>query len=537
MLRSILILIVFLLSACRTGSPSGEARGIRIGMQRPPDSFHPYITTTAYGETITARLFPGLFIEHPLLESGLPKLEPNIVAGFRWDEAGTTLELDLKADLHWSDGQPLSTEDVAYSLKTRRDPEVAWLSSPEDDLIADWEVVSPARIRIRFHHRSPFNLVRLNEGRIIPKHYFEQWPVSQWRERDWSADLVVFGPYRLQSYQPGERLLLEPMDAKAAARLGFAFVRDKESLYQLLLKNELDVAWPLPVDRIPQIRSRLQPLIFDDLSFAFIGWNLLAPEAYARAEPQTRADLEELVTTAPHPLFADHRVRRAMGLAMNRVDYLRRFWFSDGQVPASPWQAGLAYVPPQHRAAPYDPARAGQLLDEAGWVMVDNHRQKQGVPFRFSVICNTGSTIRESYLLAIQRDLLQIGIRMEVELQEAGLYISNCTTRRFDAYFGIFRTGTRSDLTSLYHGDAALQSGYNWTSWLTIDEPLERYRDAETVAELQAALIALEDRFQEEQPLTLLYKGQQIGAAAPGYEGALSNYLDPLFRAETWPDR
>ncbi len=533
MTRFTIFFSLFLLAACLSTPPQPLTQKLRLGTRHAPDSINPYLSTNVTGEIIAARLFPTLFIEEPFMENGVPKLSPLLVDHFQWDETGLILTLQLKEGLAWSDGTPVTSADVAFSLEMGKDPDVAWLSTDLYARIEGWTSLSSQQIEIRFLQVSPFNLLDINTGFIIPKHHFGRWPPSEWRTQDWVKDLVYFGPYRITNYREGESLVLESLIPGDVPTLGFAFIREKETLYNSLLNGDLDFAWELPVERITAIETRLEPVIYSNLTFAYIGWNPIRPDAWPEEGVTTVAALEKLKKEAPHPLFADARVRRAMTYAFNRENYIRRFWAGKTEVPLSPWQAGLAYHHSGLQPRSHSIEQAEQLLAETGWVRQNGVRMKNGTPFRFSVICNAGSPIREHYLLAIQRDLELLGIQMEIDLQEGGRYLNNCLSRRYDAYFGIFRTGTRPDLASLYHGEASL-GGYNFTSWTAVDNLLEQVRDAETTEELGAGLVEMEHIFHEDQPITLLFKGQTIGARRKNMPKPQSNYLDPLFQVETW---
>jgi peptide/nickel transport system substrate-binding protein len=352
--------------------------------------------------------------------------------------------------------------------------------------------------------------------------------VSDW-QRDWSKDLVVYGPYRLDEGATAEQFVLRSLEPGGLPDLGFAIVRDKETHYQLLRAGQADFSWTLPVARIPEIRTSLQAVFYPEHSFGFLGWNPIDPAALAGGKPFDKAALTAIKQQSPHPLFGDVRVRRALTLALNREGYIERFWYGATSVPATPWQAGLPYHASAVQVAPRDPGAAGALLDEAGWLLADGRRQKDGTALAFTVISVAGSEIREQYLLAIQRDLAQLGITMEIDFQEASRFIQNCVGGNYDAMLGLFQTPSRPDLSALYHSE----SQYNFTSWTAVDDLLTRVSDAGDGQTLRAGLTALEAAFVRDCPLTLLYEGIKVGAARKELRQR-ANYLDPLFAVEQW---
>ncbi|MDJ0838034.1 MAG: ABC transporter substrate-binding protein [Acidobacteriota bacterium] len=535
MRRLVLFLLPFLLFSCgtedvpKTAETSPPER-IRIGIRKEPKSLNPYLVNSPAGDAVVGRLFPRLFREELSFENNMPVLTPRLVKAHQWDETGLVLTMELKPGLMWSDGAPLTTKDVGYSLDIQKDKTIAWYLSDVDTAPTGWEIVDDQKMTITFAAKSLFNILNLNEGRIIPAHHFGNIPTDQWRDRDWSKDLVVFGPYKPSTYDPGQRLVLEPLKPGTAPVLGFAFIADKERLYQLLLNKEMDMAWPLPVERVPDIRAHLTSHIFQDLSYTFIGWNPIQPKAFKDNDGASPAELHR---THPHPLFSDVRIRKALTLAMNRKDYNQRVWDGEVSIPATPWRSGLPYFNDRREARTFDREAAGKLLDEAGWTLVNGKRVKNGKPFAFTVICNAGSEYRKLYLLAIQEDMRVMGIDMQIDLQEPGLYFQNMQTRNYDAIFGKLTTGTHPTLNYTFHSS----SPFNLTSWTGIDKELEALSSAEVPEEMRDLIAKSEDAFQAQLPMTLLYTGKEVLAASDPNLDVLSNYTDPLYEVSKWRRR
>ncbi|MCG8670610.1 MAG: ABC transporter substrate-binding protein, partial [Pseudomonadales bacterium] len=338
-----------------------------------------------------------------------------------------------------------------------------------------------------------------------------------------------FGPYSIEAWDSGERLLLTSQES-GIPDLGFVFVRDKERLYQLLLSKELDFAWPLPVERMPEVREHLKPIVYRELSYGFIAWNPIDPKALAEnGPPDTEAELVQLKTDSPHPIFGDVRVRRALTMAMNRDDYNRRIWAGEATIPATPWRAGLPYFTGDLKPLTYNQEEAGQLLDEAGWVLVDGKRVKDGRPLSFEIVSNAGSGYREQYMLAIQQDLRLIGVNVEIALLEPGLYRKRFQFRDFDAMLGKFLSGTQPDMSPIFRSN----SPFNLASWTGVDDLLEEIAAAQP-SEVAALLDRIEARFQEELPWTMLFEGMSIAASSDSNLNPRSTYTNPLYEVERW---
>ena len=532
-IRIFSLLFLVVCAACNTPPEAPQLERLRIGMRRAPDSLNPYVSTRLEGELIAFRLYPKLFIESPPKSEGLPVLQPFLLANHQWREDGLTLELELKKGLTWSDGEPLTSADLDYTFSIQKDGELGWVSSGRKENVQGWQILDDHRLEVQFKRQSAFNLLDLNEGVVVPRHFYGQWPTKEWIEMEWDRELVVYGPYQVDAWVPDERLVLKGLGKNPAPTLGLAFVRDRDALFRLVESGELDYAIGLPIHRIPDLKDLAKPIVFPDLTFAFIGWNPLLPGAFEQSPPDDLDTLRQLLQSKPHPIFGDSSVRRALTHAIRRESHLNNLWHGLGALPANPWQAGLPYRKSTIEPLSYDPQKAAELLEKAGWILVDGIRQRDGKPFQFKVICNTGSPIREAYLLAIQEDLRAIGIHMEIDMMEAGRYIQACSTRNFDAMFGSFRTGTRPDLSSLY-GDEEAVNGYNFCSWIGQDSLLERVHLAKDLAELETSLRGLEEAFFRDQPLTMLYRGMNVGSSSRQDLAIKANPLDYFFEIERW---
>ncbi len=515
---------------------AAPAHTLKIGMRFPPDILNPYISTNENGNIINQLLFPSLFHELPTLKDSVPRLDPYLVVSHRRLETpANTHELKLKSGLTWSDGTPLTAEDVAYTLDIQQRDDLPWFGFTQKNLVASYQVIDETTIAITFSNNSLYNLVILNEGLIVPKHHFSKVPVSEWAKHDWQQDQVVYGPYRVAELSD-ERMTLTARDpATPIQEVSAVFIRNRETLFTLVKSGDLDYAWNLPQERLTDIAQELQPLFYRDLFVSWLAWNPLHPSAYAQNTPQTREDLRQLKKNNPHPVLADARVRRALTLVLDRANYLSRIWHNHADLPASPWRAGLGYL--DHLSPPDDSVnleQAAELLTAAGWRKVDDRWQKGDQPLHFSLLCYQGSDLRNNYLQLIQADLQRFGATVKLDVVEVSQYVKQAQTRAYDGVFFTVRLSSRPIFASLFHGDAAL-GGDNWTATTELDAQIEQLKVVADADELKTLLVDLENAYRELMPVTILYNGRRLAALRPGLDiEAHPSHLSPLYRLETW---
>lgn len=511
-------------------------RTLKIGLRRGPDILNPYISSSETGNTINHLLFPSLFHELPTLKNSVPQLDPYLVAEHRRLEApANTYELKLHSGLTWSDGAPLTTADVAYTLEIQQRDDLPWFGFIQKDLVASYTVIDDTTLTITFSNDSLYNLVVLNEGLIVPKHHFSKVPVAMWSQYDWQMDQVVYGPYRVTNLTDEHMTLAARDPATPIQEVSAVFIRQRETLHTLLKSGDLDYTWSLPQEHLADITEGLQPAFYQDLFVSWIAWNPLHPDAYSDNPPKTRADLTRLKETKPHPVLGDARVRRALTLALDRTKYLERLWHGHAHLPASPWRAGLGYL--DHQAAPDDGVNlteAAELLQAAGWGKTDGHWHKGDQPLRLSLLCLQGSDLRNNYLQLIQADLARFGVDVQLKVVEASQYLGEAQSRHFDGVLFAVRLSSRPIFASLFHGDAAVD-GDNWSSTTELDDLIEKLKVVGHPEELQTLLVEIEQRYRELMPVTLLFNGRRLAAFRPGLQfEAHPSHLSPLYRLETW---
>ena len=280
------------------------------------------------------------FAEHP------PTFAPELALSYDWSDDHRALTFHLREDAVWSDGVPITAEDVRWTWQAQVSAEVAWSYADLKDAITDVEVVDPHTVRYHFREAYSSQLLDAIEGKILPKHVWSEIPFAEWRQRaDWFRDhLVTSGPFRLAAWRPGEEIVLarneryfDPALPKLD-RVVFRVVPDAATHVEQLLAGALDFACgvtPADATRIAN-RSDLRILAFDNRQYDYIAWNSLR---------------------AP---FDDPEIRRALTLAIDRQALVDTLFKGYARVASSPIPSNIwAHDPTTRAACPTIPARRG----------------------------------------------------------------------------------------------------------------------------------------------------------------------------------
>jgi peptide/nickel transport system substrate-binding protein len=534
-----------------------------VGIKADPDSLNPYLARQSESLLIASRVLPRLWREVLPGDAEPDGLKPELAAGEpRFEDGGRTVRIALRTDAAWSDGSPVTCEDVRFTWQAQVDPALGWRAASIKRHITAIECAGAQAVVARFDRAYPEMLVDLNDLHLLPRS-LAAVPRSEWRQVDWATRLPAAGPYRIERAAAGQEIVLarNPSFRRAPGlpridRIVFRVVPDTTARLTQLLAGDLDL-----VDGVPPGNAALAApgsgvviVKRPGWGYTYVGWVDVDPAAYrgyragreARCRaakqdecPDDAAAVARLAAERPHPLFGDPRVRQAMTLAIDRQALIDTLLAGQGEVPASPILAPL----PEHDAtlaAPArDPARARVLLAEAGFADRDGDGtlDKGGKPFAFELAVQAGNALRRDAAVMVQRDLAALGIAVAIRPVEDSAFFATLSGRGADAWIGSWRVPGRVDMVDLLHAEAAGTGGLNFGAWSEpeADRLALAARDEEDRARRAGLWRAWERIFVAEQPYTLLFREARltaVGQRVRGEEALLAN--DPLNGVESW---
>jgi ABC-type dipeptide transport system, periplasmic component len=164
---------------------------------------------------------------------------------------------------------------------------------------------------------------------------------------------------------------------------------------------------------------RLRALTLPGMDYVFLQFNLKDPGARG----------------APHPLFANRQMRRALTMAIDRAALVKNVFDTLGNVSVGPAIKALPTTSPMLRQIPYDTLRAEAILDSLGWKArtKDGVRTRNGRELSFTVIVPASSSARNRMAVMIQSQLRRAGVRVNIEKMEYPAFMDRERTRNFDA--------------------------------------------------------------------------------------------------------
>lgn len=502
MRRLLLAALLLCVPACSGGGKTPppaptSARGgtIVLGLTTDVDAWNEYLSAQAAALAIHKRIWLRLAQETPGAAKDPEAFEPSLAESWSFSADRRELRFRLR-EATWSDGAPVTADDVVFTWRAQTSPAVAWVGAANKQRIVAVEAAGPREVIFRFDRIYPEQLADAVDGGIVPRHAFGAVPFESWRSHDWSRSVVGSGPFVLERHAPGEEIVLARnaryFDAERprADRLVARIVPDAAALLAQFRAGGLDwIEGVAPSEAkalaaLPGVRVDAVDLP----GFDYVGWN---------------------GSKAP---FDDPEIRLALTLAIDRRALVEDLLYGHGRVSAGPVPSFWWNADPTLEPLPFDPDRARRILASRGYVPER--------PLRIEVMTNVGNRLREGVLVKIQEQLSKVGVRVVPRPLEMKALREIAASGRYDAFVGGWRFGAKIDLGSLF-GSASVPPGSNVVFYRSaeMDRLLDGLAAGTDPAAQRAVYAAIGRRLRDDQPYTFLYEIQRIVATGPRLRG------------------
>jgi peptide/nickel transport system substrate-binding protein len=489
----VLIGLAAALGACGDGDPDGRGGTVIVGMRSDFGGFNPITSSAGYDiELMNYALFTPL-VQYDENLQVVPYLAES------WEmQDDTAIVFRLRQDVRWHDGQPVTAHDVEFTFNIAKNPASASLLGSV--FLADVESA-----RVVDEHTIAFRFSRPHAQALedfwwapAPRHLLQQIPPAELRNAPFNREPVGSGPLRFGSWRANEQLMLqrnpdfpEALGGPAAAeRVVFRVVPEESTRQTELLTGRIHVTMPVAPDQVRQIRDNADTDLhsYPGRTVHYLGWNNARPP------------------------FDDAAVRRALAHAINRQEIVDALLYGEGVIATST-------IPPWHRLnpgvdpLPYDPARAAQLLEQAGWIDRDNDGVRENVDgdrLAFTLLASD-DPVRRAVVEVLQSQLRRIGAEVQVRTMEFQTMLQAHRGRDFDAVFTnwvLDNFKVAAAPTALFHSTQAdVEQSANRSSVRDprLDAAIERGASATDENEQRAAWRDFTLLLQQDQPVTFMF--------------------------------
>lgn len=440
---TLLLVLIFILplSACsltQFRTQAAQVPRLVVTSTSDPKTFNYITSDESSSNEILALMYEGL-----LSTNGVTgELEPALAESWEISPDQKRIIYTLREGLKWSDGEPLTADDVVFTYNDIIFNEQIPTSTADIFRVGDEGIFPTVRKlddrRVEFVAPEPFApLLRFAGGAFLPKHALEASVkdidsegkplfLSTWGTDVNPKQVVCSGPYQLRSYQPSERVVLErnphywQKDAQGNQQpyidqFVFQLVASDDVALMQFRAGGIDIenVTPDSFALVKREENRGNFTIYNGgaaLSSQYISFNLNVGTRNGKP----------LVDPIKSRWFNSLDFRKAIAHAIDRPTMINNIYKGLGVPQHSPIYIQSPYYLPPEQGLPtyeYDLAEAKQLLLGAGFKYNAANQlvDADGNAVRFTLLTNAGNKIREAMGTQIKSDLSQIGIQVDFQ--------------------------------------------------------------------------------------------------------------------------
>ncbi|MEB3339565.1 ABC transporter substrate-binding protein [Okeania sp.] len=459
------VIFIFFLTACKP-APSNFQSRIVVSTPSDTSTFNYPLNQSAY--SVFSYIYEGLIIENGITG----ELEPALAESWEVSDDGQKVVITLQEDLKWSDGEPLTADDVVFSYnEIYLNDKIP--SSSKDILRIGKSGALPTvkkidNLRIEFSTPESFApFVRYAGGLyILPAHVLKDSVrttnsegelnfLTKWGTDTPVAEIVGNGMYRVKSYAPNQRIILE--------KNPFYWRKDDEGNNLPFIEN---IVWQVientdnqllnfrsgELDTI-QVTAEMYPLLKREekrgkytiynggptSTSSFICFNL---------NQAKNSQGKPLVDPIKSRWFNNKAFRQAIAYGINREAMTNNIYRGLGAPQYSPIPVTSPfYLSPEEglKVYNYDPEKSQELLLGAGFKynqngdLLDSEDQK----VEFTLLTSAGRKVREQIATQINQDLGKLGMKVNMQFLSFNTYVQKLTlSKDWEAYLGGFTGGS-----------------------------------------------------------------------------------------------
>jgi peptide/nickel transport system substrate-binding protein len=468
---------------------------------------------------VSGNIIETLFIQD--IDSDKAKLKPKLAEKMDISENGLEITITLKDNIHFSDGVPVTADDVIFTYETMMNPKIDcpdlrnYLYNIKTVTKLDERTVKFSLKEIYWHTKET-----VGEFYVFPKHIYQFKDPNEFNKR--ITNPVGSGPYVFEKWDVGQQIVLKRnenyWDKKPNLRKQiFKFITNATAEIQALRSHDIDMFEPgsEQVTNMPknaEFNKEFKTIIFWDPTFGYwyYGWN------------------------EQRPFFKDQNVRLAMTYLIDRQANVDRLTRGKGMIVSGPFYIFGKQNDPNIKPWPFDPQMAAKLLDKAGWKDHDGDgiRDKDGVPLRFKHSYVAGISTSEESARLFKDNAAKIGVDVIPSPVEASIYMGNINDRNFDSMEGMWTGGLESDPYQIFHSSQIQDRGNNFVSFNNpaADKLMEQARRELNDEKRYTLYHQFQRILHEEQPYTFLMTRPRYYFIDNRFENVIVHKLgiDPL---------
>ena len=466
-----------LLEACTPGvvAPQNSGQGVQAATQSPQElpvkggnlidarnvEDNSLLPGLPQNTPIATALFEGLLTTKPdgslipILAKSLPKVSVD----------GLSYTFDLRTDVKWSDGVPLTADDVVFTYKTLYHPDYAAFPSSRRGVLAgiltDVQATDSQTVVMTTNALNASFLANQTRDLVIPAHILGQVAPDALATHAFNKmPTVSSGPFKFKEWQASDHVTLVRNDLyyRGAPNLDSYVVRfiPQTGIITGLQTGEIDSAMIIDFSRYDELKT------VPNVNFIAYGVGQ-GPRIWYNLDPSAEAS----------KLFSDKAVRQALWYAADISGINTAVLYNYGSIPSSTGVFPTSWWPNDPNGKPalgFDKAKAEAMLDSAGWRRDSSGiRSKDSNPLKFEIMTDSNSTAWVQTAQVLQQSWKDIGADVSVRSIPTPQLIAASLDRSFDVLMQstpYSQSGNPDpDPSEAFHSRTAVKGSRNYSSY------------------------------------------------------------------------
>lgn len=415
----------YLQSQAPIGKFGGELIASTIG--EGPKTFNPFNCKDNTSEAMASVMYDGLLTTHPVTGQPIPKLAKS----YKISPDGKTYTVELRKGIKWSDGKPITADDVVFTWK---DIIFAGMgdTSARDSLVIDGKLPTVRKIdkyTIEFTTSKPYApFIRMLSVAIAPKHifmpavkkgntYFDSFLSTNTKPEDF----VVSGAFKLKEYVPAQRVVYERnpnyyeinkdnQTLPYLDKLVYLIVGDLNNEVLKFEAKELDVI-NLQGSKVARYKS-IEP--HSDFKLYNLGPATGTMYLSLNLNDRKNEKNEYYINPIKQKWFQDLNFRTAIDYSLDRKNMVFNIANGIGEPLFTPESLNSIYLNKNLKPFDKDTKLAKEYLAKSGFYNDKKGRlfDKNGNRVEFDLYTNAGNTEREAIGVMVKQDLEDLGMKV-----------------------------------------------------------------------------------------------------------------------------
>ena len=416
---------------------------------------------------------------------------PGLAEKWEISDDGRLYTFHLNTAATFSDGSPVTANDVLFTLKKIIDPqsEAAQIAGAFDQLdLRATHVVDAHTIVIGFKDGISPQLSHFNDLLVIPEHVYAQGDFKT----EFNSRVVGSGPYRLVRRVAGKEILLERRPEywgprPNLQRVLFKVIADDITAWNAMKRGEIDETiistdtW-LAESRRPELQKFIDFRRFYTLNYNYIAWN------------------------NRNPMLGDKRLRRALAKCIDLKSIIENVYHGTARAMNGPFTPDQWAYNPEVPVIEYNPQEALRDLRSLGWLDTDRDGilDKAKKPLKLEMLITSGSVASNPFSQVFQAELKKIGVQLDIVPLDFATLIQRVLAGNYESAYLSWNLDPDPDPFSLFHSSQMPPRGQNLVFYSNpeADKLMEAGRREFDQAKRKAIYRQLHAMLADDQPYT-----------------------------------